>query len=99
MYNKEIKIEKVAFYTKFGLENGNSQLSKYFKYINKREYEDSLIIDDPKAILSYLYSTHGNLQDIIKGKKRDFDRFVTNYMNEHEKLFVNKSTGIFICKN
>lgn len=97
-YDSRIELEKTKFSSRFGLETGKSQLKKCFQNVKLYNYEDSLIVDDAKPIIAYLYSTHGNLQEIIKDKEADFERFIENEIINKKTIFISKYSGLFICK-
>ena len=98
-YDSRIELEKTKFSSRFGLETGKSQLEKCFQNVELYNYEDSLIVDDAKPIIAYLYSTHGNLQEIIKDKEADFERFIENEIINNKTIFISKYSGLFICKD
>lgn len=97
-YDEKIDLEKIEISNAFGLETGKSQLEECFRNVKLYNYDDSLIVDDAKPIISYLYSTHGNLQEIIKNKETDFERFIENELNNKKEIYISKYSGLFICK-
>lgn len=98
-YDSRIELEKTKFSSRFGLETGKSQLEKCFQNVELYNYKDSLIVDDAKPIIAYLYSTHGNLQEIIKDKEVDFERFIENEIINKKTILISKYSGLFICKD
>lgn len=97
-YDERIELEKIKFSRIFGLETGKSQLKECFQDVELYHYEDSLIVNDAKPIIEYLYSTHGNLQEIIRNKEIDFERFIENEVENKKEICISKYSGLFICK-
>lgn len=93
-YNLNLSHETVS--DKFSLENGENQLSKVFKSVKNINYEDSLIVDDSRAIYDYIYSVWGNTKAIIDNTKKSLMDFIDKKI-KNGPLKVTKCTGIFIC--
>jgi SAM-dependent methyltransferase len=81
----------------FTLENGRTQLQKYFDKVEIVEYPDSLMIDQVKPVINYIRSA-------IPEERRDEIRldFVRDVLkstyNSEKTIQISKRTGIFICK-
>lgn len=97
-YDEKINIEKVKFADIFGLESGKSQLEEFFQKVKLYNYEDSLLVNNSKSIIDYLYSTHGNLQEIIKNKEADFEKFIEDRIKDKKEIFISKDSGLFVCE-
>ena len=85
-------------YLGFPLENIGQTINHEVGDVELYNYEDSLIVNDAKPITAYLYSTYGNLQEIIKNKESDFERFIENEIKNTKEMFISKYSGLFICK-
>jgi ubiquinone/menaquinone biosynthesis C-methylase UbiE len=82
---------------KFGLENGQEQLSKYFSHVSLKEFEGGLEVTEVQPLAQYLLSTNSNTKEILMGEKLgEFTKFLKNRMQESGGLiYITKSTGLF----
>ncbi|MGL4913309.1 MAG: MerR family transcriptional regulator [Romboutsia sp.] len=94
-FNSNIKISEERLSTKFGLDNGESILNKYFNDIQKYLYEDKLIVNDTKGILEYIYSIPGNILEVIDNKKKEFEVYVDKSIQKQGELHISNSQGLF----
>lgn len=95
-FNSSISLSADKLYEKFGLENGESILKNYFSCIEQIMYEDSLFVTDAEPLVEYILSCHGNQNQYILNKYKEFYGFVKK---RTEKGFeITKSAGIFVCK-
>jgi len=58
-FSSNIRIYEDKLSYKFGLENGENILNKYFNTVEKVLYDDKLIVNDTNNILEYIYSIPG----------------------------------------
>lgn len=80
----------------FSLENGSSQLEKYFTNIVMDRYPDSLLITDANLLADYILSSR---VDIPSGQKDSFAEFIKCTLdNNGGKLQVTKDVGIFMMR-
>lgn len=63
-FDSRIQLSNNNLVEHFGLENGKTLLSPYFKQIELKRYDDYLIVDDAKALMNYIMSCHGNQKNI-----------------------------------
>lgn len=96
-FDKSISIPHNGMCNEFSLENGKEQLSNVFDKVSRMDYEDSLIVDDSKALYDYVYSIPGNAANIINSSKKDFKEFLDDKIEKEGAIYINKSTGIFKC--
>ncbi|WP_315671426.1 methyltransferase domain-containing protein [Clostridium sp. 19966] len=94
-YDDRIFLTEKDLAEEFGLENGKVQLEKYFFDINRYDYDDKLIVNESEPLLNYLFSTHGNIKEILKDNKTQFEEFVRNKLNECGRMEITKSSGLF----
>ncbi len=94
-FNKDIVLSGHQLYEKFGLENGETILHKYFKHVECRKYEDEIQIDTPEPLISYILSCHGNQNRVLIDKYKDFKEFVVDRVKGG--FHITKDAGIFIC--
>lgn len=72
----ELFCRQTGLYEKFGKQNGGSILCEYFDDVLWSEYEDSLEVTKPEALISYVLSCHGNQNRFIVDRYSDFVAFV-----------------------
>ncbi|HMK53600.1 MAG TPA: class I SAM-dependent methyltransferase [Methanobacteriaceae archaeon] len=97
-YDSKIYYSLEPFARAFGLENGEEQLSEYFKEIKIIKYLDSLEITEPGPLVDYLFS-FGNVKEAITGQRiEEFWNYIANILEKEEKIEITKDTGIFIAK-
>lgn len=96
-YSNSITISKDKLVHNFGLKNGEDILEKYFKDISKYLYKDTLIVNDTKGILEYIYSIPGNILDIVETKKKDFEKYIDKSIkqNKNSELHITNQSVLF----
>lgn len=98
-FHREINLSEIDLVSNFGLENGEKILYKYFKNVDKKVYDDYLTIEGPKDLIDYLYSTSGNIKEVLRGKFNDFEEYVCSRFKEEGGTFsAYKKSGMFIAK-
>lgn len=90
--------EKVA--ENFGLENGKTILSDYFRKVNLSVYEDSLIVPEVDSIVASVLSTAGNIGDKIRstllgGRVENFYHYLETVLSKHGTISISKVSGMF----
>lgn len=95
-FNEEIVLSQSHLYDKFGKENGGEILSKYFKEVEWREYEDSLNVTEAEPLIAYVLSCHGNQNQYIVDNYSDFKNFVKK--KTLKGYNITKEAGIFVAK-
>ncbi|MBE6059839.1 MAG: methyltransferase domain-containing protein [Clostridium sulfidigenes] len=98
-FSSNIRIYEDKLSCKFGLENGEKILSKYFNTVEKVLYDDKLIVNDTNNILEYIYSIPGNILDIIDSKKKEFEGYIKKIIDKNGEIFITNSLGLFKAKN
>ncbi|WP_042277346.1 MerR family transcriptional regulator [[Clostridium] dakarense] len=94
-FNNNIKISEERLSNKFGLENGEEILKKYFSNIQRYLYEDKLIVNDSKGILEYIYSIPGNILEVIDTKKREFEKYIDESIKSSGEIEITNNSGLF----
>ena len=98
-FDPRITLSEVCLYDRFGLENGGGILKKYFSSVEKKEYEDSLIITEAEPLLDYILSCHGNQDERLNGRKTEFKEFIKKKIREQGQVKITKQAGVLICRN
>ncbi|SFG52791.1 MerR HTH family regulatory protein [Lachnospiraceae bacterium C7] len=94
-FDSRITLSADMLYDIFGLDNGEKILSKNFSIINKEVFDDSLEIDSSEPIIEYILSCHGNQNQYILDKYKDFRAFVDSKINS--TFHVTKEAGLFVA--
>lgn len=95
-FNSTIILSADKLYENFGLDNGEEILSQYFENIEKRLYDDSLVVDKAEPLIEYILSCHGNQNQYILDRYKDFRTYVEK--KTRRGFRITKEAGIFICK-
>ncbi len=95
-FNEEIVLSQESLYDRFGLDNGESILSKCFHDTELRRYPDSIEINEPDPLIWYILSCHGNQNQVLLDKYREFHDYVTK--KTKGGFHITKDAGIFLSK-
>ncbi|MFR1708618.1 MAG: MerR family transcriptional regulator [Clostridium sp.] len=98
-FSSSIRIYEYKLSSKFGLENGESILNRYFNNIERVLYDDKLIVNDTNGILEYIYSIPGNILDIIDTKKKEFESHINKNIEKNGEIYITSRLGLFKAKN
>lgn len=97
-FDSSINLSNHSLYDIFGLENGESILSKYFSNIQRIDYEDSLEITESKPLIDYIMSCHGNQNEILGPRLNEFKEYIEELLKNSGKIVVTKQAGLFVCE-
>ena len=97
-FDETIYLSKNPLYLKFGKENGEEILSSYFSEVKRVDYIDELIVDNPIHIVDYILSCHGNQNEKLLMRRKEFEEFVKNKMKEKGYFRISKDACLFIAK-
>ncbi len=92
-FDSRIVLSADRLYEKFGKQNGGILLCEYFDDVLWSEYEDSLEVTKPEALISYDLSCHGNQNRFIVDRYSDFVAFVKK--KTKDGFTVTKEAGVF----
>lgn len=95
-FNKMIILSADKLYEHFGLENGADLLAPYFANVSMHLYEDTLLVDQPEPLIEYILSCHGNQNQYILERYKDFRSYVEK--KTKRGFYITKNAGIFVCK-
>jgi ubiquinone/menaquinone biosynthesis C-methylase UbiE len=96
-FDDRIILAAKDLYEIFGKTNGKEILSHTFNTVEWREYEDSLMVTDANDLTDYITSCHGNQNQYIIDRFKEFKAFVRETTGKG--FYVTKEAGIFICRN
>lgn len=97
-FDERIYLSENHLYEKFGLENGEILLNKYFSKVTKIDYEDYLVVDKVQPLIDYILSCHGNQNEYIGKRMDEFKEFVSEKINKDKPIKITKNAGLFICQ-
>lgn len=96
-FDSEIVLSEKNLYDIFGLENGQEELEAVFPQVEKRLYDDYLLVDKAEPIVDYILSCHGNQHEHLSRRYLEFKEFVRQKIKK-EPFRITKMAGIFLCK-
>ncbi|HEV2066307.1 MAG TPA: class I SAM-dependent methyltransferase, partial [Thermomicrobiales bacterium] len=88
--------ERLGIHDAFSLERGAAALNRHFVQIERRDYDDALVVTDPEAIVRYVTSTVGAMR-IDGDQVEELRRLVTDSIASEGAFRITKSTGLFIA--
>ena len=78
------------------MENGEEILKPYFSQIECKRYIDAIELDRPEPLIEYILSCHGNQNQYILDRYKDFRSFVSR--KTRGGFYITKDAGIFFCE-
>lgn len=97
-FDERIELSSNHLYDKFGLENAEELLKPFFKHIEKKEYKDSLLINQAQPLIDYIMSCHGNQNELIGPRMEEFKTYIQEIIEKNGSIFVSKQAGILLCR-
>ena len=94
-FDSRIVLSAEKLYERFGLENGHDLLTPSFSSVECRLYKDSIMLDRPEPLIEYILSCHGNQNQILLDRYKEFRAF-TGKKTAHG-FSITKNAGIFVC--
>ena len=95
-FDNRIILAAENLYDRFGKENGKEILSEVFHDISWEQYEDAIEITDAEPLISYVLSCHGNQNQYIAHKYKEFRTFMKK--KTAGGFHITKDAGIFVAK-
>ena len=93
-FDSRVTLSADKLYEKFGLENGRTYLEPYFREVEMRLYEDRLLVDRPEPLVEYVLSCHGNQNQYLLERFKDFRNYVEQ---KTSRVFsITKEAGVFV---
>ena len=94
-FDERIDLSATDLYSVFGLDNGADILEKYFDNVEKYLYDDALIVDKAEPLLEYIMSCHGNQNQYIVDKYKDFKSYIERKVSYRKGFKITKEAGFF----
>ncbi len=94
-FDNHIVLSGDRLYDRFGLENGTGILSPIFDEIRMLRFEDSLMVNRPEPLIEYILSCHGNQNQYLLERYKDFRAFVER--KTKNGFSITKEAGLFLC--
>ncbi len=94
-FDARITLSGDKLYEVFGLENGKDMLKEHFPSVEKRVYDDQLLVTRPEPLIEYILSCHGNQNQYLLERYKEFRQFVTQKVTDG--FSITKDAGLFIC--
>lgn len=94
-FDNRVVLSADSLYDRFGLDNGEPVLAKHFSEITKTLYDDCLIVDKPEPLIEYILSCHGNQNQYLSDRYKDFRKFMSD--KTKKGLRISKEAGVFSC--
>lgn len=95
-FDSRIVLSAEKLYDHFGLENGTSLLEPFFSSVTCRRYEDGIELDRAEPLIEYILSCHGNQNQILLDRYKDFRSFVERKTTR--SFHITKDAGVFLCQ-
>lgn len=95
-FNSSISLSADRLFDNFGLENGKNMLDEYFSQVELQLYDDELVVTDAEPLVEYILSCHGNQNQYILNRYKDFQYYVEK--KTKKGFHITKEAGIFLCK-
>ena len=93
-FDSRIVLSGDKLYDQFGLENGAEILHSFFRQIEIQTYPDELIVDSAEPLIEYILSCHGNQNQYLLDRYKDFRTFVEK--KTKHGFHITKEAGIFL---
>jgi DNA-binding transcriptional MerR regulator/ubiquinone/menaquinone biosynthesis C-methylase UbiE len=94
-FNSSIILSADKLYERFGLDNGAELLAPYFSSVTRKIYEDELIVDTAEPLIEYILSCHGNQNQYLLDRYKDFRTYVER--KTRKNFHITKYAGVFVC--
>lgn len=95
-FDERIVLSADKLYERFGRDNGHEILAPFFDRIVWKPYEDFLLVPDAEPLISYILSCHGNQNQYILDRYKEFRAHVKK--KTENGFHITKDAGIFLCE-
>lgn len=94
-FSPQIVLSKDKLYEKFGLDHGEELLSPYFRDIERRKYQDSIVLHEAEPLIAYILSCHGNQNQLLLDRYKEFHDYVVKMTAGGFTII--KDAGVFLA--
>ena len=94
-FSPQIVLSKDKLYEKFGLDHGAELLSPYFRDIERRKYQDSIVLHEAEPLIAYILSCHGNQNQLLLDRYKEFHDYVVKMTAGG--FTITKDAGVFLA--
>ncbi len=95
-FDERIVLSADKLYERFGRENGWKILEPFFPHAKWHSYEDFLLVQDAEPLISYVLSCHGNQNQYILDRYKEFRAFAAK--KTAKGFRITKDAGVFLCE-
>lgn len=95
-FDDRIVLAAENLYERFGKQNGEALLQKFFDEVEWREYEDHLFVTQPEDLVEYIISCHGNQNAYIVDRYKEFQQFIQSKVQKG--FYITKEAGVFVAR-
>ena len=95
-FDNRIVLSADKLYERFGRENGGQLLEPFFRKVQWQSYEDFLLVQDAEPLISYVLSCHGNQNQYILDRYKEFRSFTARKTTKGFR--ITKDAGVFLCE-
>ena len=99
-YDNNINFDLQKCANKFGIENGDKFLKKYFSNVTLEEFSGEIVVDKVEPVVSYILSAIGARKSIFDEHRLDsFNKYVETEIDKVGAISITTKTGIFIVSD
>ncbi|GLC31773.1 class I SAM-dependent methyltransferase [Clostridium omnivorum] len=99
-YDKNIEYDLQKFPNKFGIENGEKFLKKYFSKVLLEEFNGQIVVDKLEPVVSYIMSSTNFRRKMLDEHKLDnFYKYIETEINKVGAFRINTKAGMFIASS
>lgn len=97
-FDSKMELHNNGMGDRFNMENGYLLLKKYFGEVKTEILQGKIIVDDAEAIVNYKSSTVNGKPILVGEKKKQFMKYVEDYIRENGNLSITTKACIFKLK-
>ena len=94
-FDCSLGIDNNGYSSRFELENGDANLKKYFSKVDVEILKGKIIVDDAKPVVSYKASTIQGSSILVGTKKKEFTKYLEDYIEENGDISITTKTCMF----
>ena len=97
-FDSECGLNSNGYSTRFELENGESILKNYFDNVDVKILDGKIIVSDPEPVVSYKASTIQGSRVLVGEKRREFKKYLNDYIKTNKNISITTKTCMFKCR-